>query len=140
MVTFCHNAICWPELQTERFHVCIHVIKCFSLHHNGETKYFLYLSLTRNRREAHISRLAKELRKVWRCSCWIKGNCILIYEFKYGQTWKIRLSPLNLPIYNTFKKHYDTAPVNLFGGSDRKSTVIYCLRFYISFYRSWLMV
>ena len=27
----------------------------------------------------------------------------MINEFKYGQTWKIRPSPLSLSIYSTFK-------------------------------------
>ena len=42
--------------------------------------------------------------KIWTCSCWEKGNLIMINEFKYGQTWKIRPSPLTLSLYNPFKK------------------------------------
>ena len=41
--------------------------------------------------------------KIWTCSCWEKGNFIMINEFKYGQTWKIWPSPL----YSTFKPRID---------------------------------
>ena len=60
-----------------------------SLHHADNRKYFSGLSLTRNRREAHMFYLAREVGKIWRCSCWEKGNFIMINEFKYGQTWHI---------------------------------------------------
>ena len=39
--------------------------------------------------------------KIWTCSCWEKGNFIMINEFKYGQTWKIWPSPLSLWLYST---------------------------------------
>ena len=41
--------------------------------------------------------------KIWTCSCWEKGNFIMIIVFKYGQTWKVWLSPLSLSLYNPFK-------------------------------------
>ena len=42
--------------------------------------------------------------KIWTCSCWEKGNFIMINEFKYGQAWKIWPSPLSLSLYSTFKE------------------------------------
>ena len=44
--------------------------------------------------------LAREVGKFWRCSCWEKGNLIMINEFAFGQNWKIWPSPLSL--YSTF--------------------------------------
>ena len=41
-----------------------------------------------NWREAHMFYLAREVGKIWRCSCWEKGNFIMINKFKYCQTWK----------------------------------------------------
>ena len=38
-----------------------------SLRH-ADNKYFSGLSLTRNRREAHMFHLAREVEKIWRCS------------------------------------------------------------------------
>ena len=73
-----------------------------SLHHADNRKYFSSLSLTRNRGEAHMFYLAREVRRIWRCSCWEKGNFIMINEFKYVQTWKIWPSPLSLSLYSTF--------------------------------------
>ena len=40
---------------------------------------------------------------VWTCSCWEKGNFLMINEFKYGQAWNIWPSPLGLLLYNPFK-------------------------------------
>ena len=40
-----------------------------SLRHADNRKYFLGLSLMRSRREAHMFYLAKEVGKIWRCSC-----------------------------------------------------------------------
>ena len=74
-----------------------------SLRHADNRKYFSGLSLTRNRREAHMFYLAKEVGKIWTCSCWEKGTFIMINEFKHGQTWKIWPSPLSLSLYGTFK-------------------------------------
>ena len=59
-----------------------------SLRHADNRRYFSGLSLTRNRREAHVL-LGEGSGKIWTCSCWEKGNFIMINEFKYGQTWKI---------------------------------------------------
>ena len=56
----------------------------------------------RSRGEAHMFYLAKEVGKIWRCSCWGKGSFIMINEFKYGQTWKTWPSPLSLSLYSTF--------------------------------------
>ena len=80
-----------------------------SLRHADNRKYFSGLSLTRNRREAHMFYLAREVVKTWRCSCWEKGNFIMINEFKYGQTWKMWPSPLSLSLYSTFKETWTTA-------------------------------
>ena len=54
-----------------------------ALRHTGNKNYFSYLSLTRNRREARIIHLAREVGEIWKCSCSEKGNFISIYEFKY---------------------------------------------------------
>ena len=90
--------------------MCIHVYQIIknwgpspynSLRHADNRKYFLGLSVTRNRREAHMYHLAREVGKIWRCLYLEKGN--LISEFKYGQTWKIWPSLLSLSIYSTFK-------------------------------------
>ena len=51
--------------------------------------------------------------KIWTCSCWEKGNFIMINEFKYGQTWKIWPSPLSLSLYSTFK-FIRSAPNSIF--------------------------
>ena len=40
-----------------------------SLCHADNRKYFSGLSLTRNRRETHMLYLAREVGKIWRCSC-----------------------------------------------------------------------
>ena len=66
-------------------------------------KYFSGLSLTQNRRETHTVYLTREVGTIWRCSCWEKGNFVIINELKYGQTWKIWPSPLSLSLYSTFK-------------------------------------
>ena len=56
--------------------------------------------------------LAEGSGKIWACSCWEKGNFIMINEFKCGQTWKIWPSLLSLWLYNPFnpflwyKHHY----------------------------------
>ena len=75
-----------------------------SLHHADNKKYFSGLSPTQNRREAHMFYLAREVGKIWTCSCWEKCNFIMINEFKYSQTWKIWPSPLSLSLYSTFKE------------------------------------
>ena len=43
---------------------------------------------------------------VSRCSCWEKGNFILVSEFRYGQTWQFWPSPLSSSIYSTFKEQF----------------------------------
>ena len=70
--------------------------------HNDNRKYFSGLSLIRNRREAHVIHLAREVGEISRCSCWEEGNFIMIYEFRYGQTWKIWPSSRSLTPYNPF--------------------------------------
>ena len=50
----------------------------------------------------HMFYLVKEEGKIWTCSCWEKGDFIVINEFKYGQTRKIWPSPLRLSLYSTF--------------------------------------
>ena len=55
-------------------HVC-HIIKnqgldpYNSLRRADNSKYFSGLSLMRNRREVHMFYLAREVGKIWRCSC-----------------------------------------------------------------------
>ena len=66
-------------------------------------KYFSGLSLMQNHGEVHMFHLAREVGKIWRCSCWGKGNFIMINEIKYGQTWTIWPPPLTLSPYSTFK-------------------------------------
>ena len=44
--------------------------------------------------------LAKKVGKIWRCSCWEKGNFIIINHFKYGPTLKIWPYPLSLSLYS----------------------------------------
>ena len=73
-----------------------------SLRHADNRKYFAGHCLTQNRREAHMIYMAKEVEKIWKCSCWEKGNFVMINDFKYGQSWKISPSPLSLSIYSTF--------------------------------------
>ena len=74
-----------------------------SLSHADNRKYFSGLSLMWNRMEVHMFYLQREEGKIWRCSCWEKGNFIMTNEFKYGQTRKICSSPLSLSLYSTFK-------------------------------------
>ena len=50
-----------------------------SLHHTDNRKYFSSPFLTRNRREAHIFHLAREVEKLGDLLA-EKGNFILIYE------------------------------------------------------------
>ena len=73
-----------------------------SLYNADNKRYFSGLSLTRNWREAYVL-LSKGSGKIWTCSCWEKGNFMMINELKYGQTWKIWPSPLSLSLYSTFK-------------------------------------
>ena len=72
------------------------------LPHADNRRYFPGLSLTRNRREAHVL-FGEESGKSWTCSWREKGNFIMINELKYGQTWKIWPSPLSFSLYNPFK-------------------------------------
>ena len=59
---------------------------CNSLPLTDNREYFP--ALTRNRKEALIIQLERELGETSWFSCWEKSNFILIYDFKYGQTWK----------------------------------------------------
>ena len=52
--------------------------------------------------KVHMIQFATEMGEIWRWSCWEKWNFILIYEFKYCQTWNIWPSPLSLGLYHTF--------------------------------------
>ena len=78
--------------------MCVYIL-CVYI---DSTRYFLGLSLMRNQREKHII-LGERLGKIWICSCWEKGNFIMINEFKYGQTWKIWPSPFSVSLYSSFK-------------------------------------
>ena len=73
------------------------------LRHADNWKYFSGCSLTQNWREVHMIYMAREVGKIWRCSCREKGNFVMINVFKYGKTWIIWPSPLSLPLYSTFK-------------------------------------
>ena len=59
-----------------------------SLRHADNRRYFSGLSLIRNRKQAHVL-FGEGSGKIWTCSCWEKGNFMMINEFQYGQTWKI---------------------------------------------------
>ena len=73
-----------------------------SLRHADNRKYFSGLSLTRNRREALMFYLAREV-GIFGHALAEKKVILMINEFKYGQTWKIWPSPLSLSLYSTFK-------------------------------------
>ena len=97
----------WPESQTGRFHVYIHVYQMIKnwkpgpincLRHADNRKHFSGLSLTRNRREAHM---ARAMGKIWRCSCWEKGNFISICEFKYSMVRLKKFDHLHLVYHFT---------------------------------------
>ena len=74
-----------------------------SLSDADNRKYLSGLSLTQNGREMYFFYLVMET-KICRCSCWEKGNFILVSEFKDGQTWIIWPSSLSLSLHNTFKE------------------------------------
>ena len=74
------------------------------LHVTLVTENIFRVSLTSNRKEAHLFHLAREVGKNWRCSRWENDNFTMISEFKYGQTWKIWPFPLSLSFYSTFKR------------------------------------
>ena len=76
------------------------------LRHADNRKYFSGLSVTRNRGEAHMFYLARELGQIWTCSCWGKGKFIMVNEFKDGQTWTIWPSPLSLALYSTVTGYF----------------------------------
>ena len=57
-----------------------------SLRHADNSIYFSGVSLTRNRRKAHMFYLAREVRKFGHVLAEKKNNFIMINEFKYGQT------------------------------------------------------
>ena len=59
------------------------------------------VSLIQNQREEHMLHLASEVRKIWRCSCWEKGDFILISEFQNGQTLTISTYFITLHTLNT---------------------------------------
>ena len=69
-----------------------------SLCHADNSRYFSTKGST------HVL-LSERSGKIWICSCWEKGNFIIINEFKYGQTWKVWPSHLvyHFTVY-TFKK------------------------------------
>ena len=75
-----------------------------SLSHADNWKYFLCVSvsLTRNRKEVHVS-LGEGSGKNFEMFLLKKGNFFLISEFKYGQAWKKWPSPLSLLLYSIFK-------------------------------------
>ena len=58
-----------------------------SLYHGDNRKYFSGLPLAQNQREACMFHLGREVGKIWKDTCYKKGNYILISGFKYGQTF-----------------------------------------------------
>ena len=60
-----------------------------SLCHADNRKYFLGLFVTQSRKEVYMFHLVREVGKIGRCSCWEKGNFIMINEFKCGHNWKV---------------------------------------------------
>ena len=75
-----------------------------SLRHADNRRCFSGLSLSNARsKESACVLLCEGSGKICICSCWEKGNFIMINEFKYGQTWKIWPSPFSLSLYSTFK-------------------------------------
>ena len=75
--------IYWPELQTWRFRVHIHVYQIIknwgpgpydSLRHADNRKYFLDPSLIWDPREVHMFHLTREKGKIRKFSYWQKGN------------------------------------------------------------------
>ena len=54
-----------------------------SVRHAETRKYFSGRSLTESRREAHMIYIAMEVTKILRCSCWEKGNFVMINQFIY---------------------------------------------------------
>ena len=61
-----------------------------------------FSSLSQHKIKVHMFYTAREVWKIWTFSCWEKDSCIMINEFKDGQTWKILPSPLSLSLYSTF--------------------------------------
>ena len=90
-----------------------------SLRHADNRKYFSGLSLTRNRREALMFYLAREV-GIFGHALAEKKVILMINEFKYGQTWKIWPSPLSLSLYSTFKASDPLKPCN------ESNTYLYC--------------
>ena len=83
-----------------------------SLRRADSRKYFSGLSNAKSKGSAHVL-LGEGSGKIWTCSCWEKGNFIMINEFKYDQTWKIWLSPLSLSLYSTFEVQFLSARVEI---------------------------
>ena len=86
-----------------------------SLRHADNRKYFSGLSLTQNRRDVLMFYLAREVVRICRCSCWKKGNFIMVHEFKPK-----KIDDLHL-VY-----HFIVPLSILWFGLLRNSIVIYC--------------
>ena len=104
------TSIYWPVTERKILCVYIHVYQIIEnqgpglynfVHHPDNRKCLLGLSKMQNRKEAHMFHLAREVGRIWRCSCW--DNFITINEFIYGQTWKIWPFLISLSLYSTFK-------------------------------------
>ena len=87
--------VCLCLLNNKKSMTCRYI----SLRHTDNGKYFSGLFLSWNRKKGHMFHLAREVGKIWRCSCWEKGHFIIISELRYGQTWKTWPSPLSLSLY-----------------------------------------
>ena len=64
----------------------------------------LLYSTTKNRKEVQMFLLLRSVRKVYSCLCCEKANFIMIYEFKFGKTWKTWPYQLKKLLYITYKE------------------------------------
>ena len=62
------------------------------------------VSPTKNRKEVQMFLLLRSVRKVCSCLCCEKANFIVIYEFKFGKTWKTWPYQLKKLLYITYKE------------------------------------
>ena len=66
-----------------------------------------------------------------------KGNLIMINEFRYGQIWKIRPSPLSLSLYSTFKSPWVQSHPTLWWN---KGFPVYLQQFSMLLLYLWMLV
>ena len=100
-----------------------------SLCHADNRKYFSDLCLMQNWREVHMFYLARD---IWTCSCWEKGNFIMINKFK--QPWESKAAFGNAVINAVLCWFYDgkkNAVIKVF------TYVVFPFRFYSVVDKSW---